>query len=334
MCQGNLWYTNDNMIHFNEELEEELNPGDPLTFCKVLTETRISCMRPIDVSLADNRVVVEQKFIKGDFFILTFGHYYHFLIEQIGHYLYLKQFKPDLKPLYIWSGSLAESYGLQKSIIDLLEIPSNHVINQYQIAVGGTLYQPKYSTYNNFYAIDDEKYVNWQQEFLKERAIHFQPTNMVGIISDYVLSKINHYDIPHKKKIFISRGYVNKKYLIDVYNSHSQENDFGKATPSALRLIPEDIENLIESKYKERGYAIVHLESMPLDEQANLFAKATHVAGFAGTNLLNVIFCKKDVAVEIIPYPRSYQFDFNQIFDGVGIKAKEYTIFDIINDLV
>ena len=62
-------------------------------------------------------------------------------------------------------------------------------------------------------------------------------------------------------------------------------------------------ENDVQGWFREKGYEIIKLETLTLDEQVQLFSDATHIAGFHGAGLANLLFCKAGTHVVEIADP-------------------------------
>lgn len=97
------------------------------------------------------------------------------------------------------------------------------------------------------------------------------------------------------RKIYISRSHVSKLYEKD---DLSQEMILSN-------------ENKIEDIFKEKGFEIVSLEGMSFVNQYKLFNEASDIAGFNGTNLLNLVLCKSKINIhEVVPEDKEGYFDY------------------------
>jgi len=99
-----------------------------------------------------------------------------------------------------------------------------------------------------------------------------------------------------------SLGLLEKSFLPRSVGKNGRKLYISRRDSGNRRLENEDeVENLIAS----HGFEIVSLTSMPIAEQIELFAGATHVIGAHGAGLTNIVFCKpvtRILEIHMLPY--------------------------------
>lgn len=102
----------------------------------------------------------------------------------------------------------------------------------------------------------------------------------------------------YPKKIFLSRRAANKRYINDMNRKMQSASDEEKEfmlRESSQRVIRFNDE--IEEIFKNKGYEIIDFDGKAFSDQLNFVAHAEYIAGFTGTNLINIIFANKDTKV-------------------------------------
>lgn len=111
-----------------------------------------------------------------------------------------------------------------------------------------------------------------------------------------------------KQKIFLSRRVVSEE--LKNWNHPGLKDSEWLDTQRRLRYHPDWVEEEIEQVFLEHGYEIIQPSGIPMDEQIEIFANATHVAGLLGTGFYNGIFCKRGTKFTALRINPDYWYDF------------------------
>lgn len=254
-----------------------------------------------NVKICNNPDTDYKTILKGTFVpISCTPHYFHFLKEYYGFYLYIKQkYEPNAKYLDI------------KNIYYYPEYQKMNLVCDYC-----------YQTINDGIAVDNFFTSNFEIEklvilFDSQKCVigddYVQPDysrtpGINNVLRDMMLKDKK----PQKaeKKLYLSRKIVSQ-YLPDypVQKGHTALDKW-KKEQLRLRYVDPEIEQSIEDYYRDEGYEIVQLSGMELLEQVSLFQAAKEVAGLLGTAFYNGIFANKDTTFTALRINPDYFYNF------------------------
>jgi hypothetical protein len=298
------------------------------------------------------------KNLSGNFYILdldSLNSHFHFLNDQIGEYLAIKEIVSDLKLLVVlkkWATSkkpLQDHNKTSKTVYDILsrlEIFEDQVIN---------LNEYKSLNIENIFLtqIYFNKYLN-KSMAPKDSGNH--PKTTVGSLRNLFLSEKNLKNIS-TRKLFISRmnesnriRQLRKKYdelsLGDLRTFKIFRSNLGTDLKIKIldRFISLSDEIELEDFFVQNGYEIVNPGSYTFEEQIDMFSSASHVAGISGAGFINTIFCKPGTKVIIINTSNKYTFPHYRwpeeagmqtlcVPEIIGNDSKDFSAKDIIEDM-
>lgn len=135
----------------------------------------------------------------------------------------------------------------------------------------------------------------------------------IGILAmrERLIAELNKINIETPKKIFLSRKDANKRY---------KETLNPAVVPIHDRLIKEEIDDLIENYFIDKGYKPIILEGMGYLEQLKYFQNATSIAGIIGSSLCQTLVCDPKCCVSEILINKRYEFSYKFISENVGYK--------------
>lgn len=253
--------------------------------------------------------------LHGSYMIIApVAHYFHFLKEYVGSFLYYKNnISSDIKFLWVNVPWEEPEYHKMKSVWDLIKemlfefSPDSKSLDIEIIDSFGDIYiENLVLSFDSGQIIVNKSFPNFDQ---KNNANN---KDLVRFLNRFMIE-----DSTMPSKIFISRKLVSETL--------KKENK----TDSISRYNPEWMENAIEDYFKNNGYAIVELSGLTIQEQIKYFYNANKVAGAMGAGLINGIFSKpgtKFLCLKIhewFYYP--YEDDISQVIDA------EYNILNMFN---
>ena len=243
-------------------------------------DSKLYGKKPLDIFLYKNICLKgggDTVNVYGDCFMVMEHQYYsHYINDIIAPFLYVRNFVPSLK-LIVASNYYKEfdeknydfNDGIGKMMKDLVFISEKC---NFEIE-----FVNPYST------IKVENLYYWDQElFLKSGKHSYDIQNNMFDIIFKLINKTFALKNQKTEKIYISR----KNSNADSRNSISP------------RYIEK--EELIEEYFISLGYSVHCLESYNLQEQIELFSKATKVVGFTGSGFTNVLWTDRDTPIDII----------------------------------
>ena len=286
-----------------------------------------------DFTIEDEKVEGQTLTINGKVFMIDLdaAHaYFHFMLDQIGEYEYLKSIDPEVTLLVVCR-ELSMMKGKKSINLNMYNLVSS-VLSRYKIYNDSVIDLSEYSQINIESLVFSNKDFN---KYLRN-AVYFKPG--VGLRQKAVAlknSKIAKANKKEDQKIYICRRNENarnrrilaRKEMSSLDAIREQKEDRlrskGKDVEIKLkyRLVSEEDENKIESFFVERGYKVVVLNDMPLQDQVDLFYNATHVAAFKSASTTNSIFSKPGTKVFMLNCSNKYDFPHEEIAETVGCKV-------------
>lgn len=215
--------------------------------------------------------------------IFMHGHYWHFLIDCIGRYLFIKEVVPDLKLFLCETHSppLGAPSSYVDEILNFLKIPHVFISNlEYQVI-----------SFKNLYDFE-EKTIN------QPLSAQSCSPKILEIVRKEILKKC--FIKKSYNSIYVSR----KKVINDDYTNNKRKINN---------------EEILEEYFKSIGYEIIYLENMSFKDQISLFYNAKKIVGMTGTNIGNSLFCQSGtLVVEIVNAIDYYNYDRWEFHKEIG----------------
>lgn len=274
--------------------------------------------------------------IKGNTFLvdITSNQYFHFVVDCIGQYEFLKKTIKNLQICFVSDYSHNVKYHFEtsqnsfvKDIATIYNINSEDVLCLKESNVEFENIYYFNNVFNNFindfdgnnilYWHDGDDFINYNLKIISALRKKFIP----------MIEK------RESKKIFITRRKENEKLIRirHLYNKHkfdaaSQDERYELSKELAkfggvnsvetnvlIRIQEREDLDAMESFFKDNGYEIVDPGSYSFIEQISLFHNASHIASMKGTGLTNSIFANDDSHIIIINPNTQYIFWYDQI---------------------
>ena len=231
--------------------------------------------------------------VSGDSAIIdVFPHYSHFLIDQIGKFLYLKKFYPNIKPLFV--NTFKETDTNIKHIKQVIETIIEKFSLHYEILGNINIYDNKDSySFDNIINFNDGSDTESQ--------------TMFDLDIDVYLT-IRELFIPKRpslknKNIFISRKPGARRYL---------------------DIIPK-----LENEFAKRNYEIVFFEDLSFDQQIEVMYDAKNIIGIGGCGLANLMFANLEANVMTTTFNyHHFNDDWRYITENLGINHIDFQLAD------
>jgi hypothetical protein len=243
-------------------------------------DSRLYGKKPLDIFLYKNisfRGGKDTVSLSGDYFMVMEHQYYsHYINDIVAPFLYVRNFVPSLKLLVVSNYHKEfdqKEYDFNDGIGNMMK---NLMIISEKCNIDIKFVSP-------YSQLKIENLYYWDQElFLKKEKHSYTIQNDIYDVIFKLINKTFALKNNKTEKIYISRRHSNA----DSRNSIS----------------PRYIENeeLIEEYFKSLGYSVHHLESYNLNEQIELFSKATKVVGFTGSGFTNVLWTDRDTPIDVI----------------------------------
>lgn len=240
--------------------------------------------------------------LKGTYLpIVPVPHYFHFLKEYLGSFLYYREhINKDAKILWLNSNWAAQDYHdthepIQKTLEMLSEknIPivflglEGILNNNIEIEKVAVIYDTAaFFVSTEFPYFDQFKHTNNEQvrEFFKDLMVK---------------------DSSYPKKVYVSRRSVS-----DYLDRHNIKNHIS-------RYNEEHVENALEDFFVQNGYEVINFSGMPIQQQIMYMYNATHVSGLMGTNTWNSIFCDNGVKHYCLQTHMWFNHEYNKDIEKV-----------------
>jgi hypothetical protein len=236
---------------------------------------------PLDIFLYKNicfRGESDEINLLGDYFMVMEHQYYsHYIKDIIAPFLYIRHFVPSLKLLVVskyYKEFNKKQYdfdeGVGKMMKDLDAISHKHNI--------------EIEFVSQYHKIKIENLYYWDQDlFTKHSARHSY--EMQDSMHDIIFKLVN-------KELALKNEKTEKIYIS---RKHSNADPRNSISPRYIEK-----EEVIEEYFISLGYSVHYLESYNLEEQIELFSKASKVVGFTGSGLTNVLWTDKDTPIDVI----------------------------------
>jgi len=244
----------------------------------------------------------EKVYLPGTYMVITpTPHYFHFLKEYLGSYLYYKN-NHNKNTKYLWLDHDQYYFRPYQQIKEVVKETFNLLDDDGFVT--------KKEDFADKLFIIDELVIMFegQKMILRDIVPHFNYQNTPEINKE-IVSFFKQYQVQdneYPEKIFISRKIVSKALE---GKEGSQEYKY--------RYVPEYIENAIEDFFIEKGFKIIELSGMPIKEQIKLFYNAKEVAGILGTGFFNGMFCKNMTKFIAIRTNDIYNYGFSDDISAV-----------------
>lgn len=231
--------------------------------------------------------------------------YFHFLVDSVLQYLFLKKYIPDLRMILLHSFEDEQMEGWRWNLA--AEIAKLFSINEEDILrVSGQdiffeeIYAMMFFHLNPIKAIcpTEPRHLHPWDHDMEDLS---NPHRIILTESVAELYKIIPKDDlvgDTPAKIFVSRA--------------SRYNELSSNWLLRRSLSPEENEEL-ENGFNKMGYEIVTLEGMSLIQQIRLYHNATHIAGLKGTSFINILFCKEYTNVIALNPDNAYRIYYDYI---------------------
>lgn len=274
--------------------------------------------------------------------------FFHSMFDNLGQYLAVKKYFPDIKPLallgefpYENNDYLNSKY--KKYVLDLCDIDIDDIVHYpmfKKIVFEKVSFMTK--SCNNILSgilealsktgLEAPMDIHWSE---KTKQVY-----LIGrALKDFMLEHNSANNNQRYEKIFISRkgrsavfqkNHDLIKFLMDNgvtwdLNNPLKINDpngitktnldrFKPATPNdnlmeaQHRYMPASQETMIEDFFRYMGYTVVDVDNVPLPEQMELFSKCTHIATITGAGSLNSMYLDNAGTFVLIANNSEYTF--------------------------
>ena len=320
------------------------------------------------INLNDNNKKNNKYFkFEGKNFVSTFHtHYFHFIVERMCQYEFLKQYYPDLKNIFIetegsdrnnrndvsskdffdylktknfhsketlthephkYFEDLFNIYSSNKNIYSLFN--DNLFFEELYLIVDDLVWIPDYLYHNNNCPLPPWFYKEWWNEDRKSLDIYMNINSWQKngmILFKKNIKQFLKKDKKYYENIYISREDANQRYYKIINNQNKDPKKIGLQN-AIKRYLPYN--SIIENIFYKNNYKIVNLEGMSFLEQANIFFNAKRIAGLSGSGFVNLIFCEENTKImEIMPAILNGGFSYNAFCENFNLKR--YFV-DLIN---
>jgi hypothetical protein len=240
--------------------------------------------------------------LKGTYLpIVPAPHYFHFIKEYLGSFLYYKKYiNNEAKVLWIdctWGGD--EFHDTQEPIQKTLEILSENNIP--------ILFMHLDNMFKHNIEIEKVAVIYDTSTFVVSTEFpafdQFKHTNNVEVRDFF--KPLMKKDDSYPKKVYISRKKVseslerqNKKNHVSRYNE-------------------KHVEDALEDFFVQKGYAVIDFSGMKLENQIMYMYNATHVSGLMGAGTWNGIFCDNGVNYFCLKTHTWFHHEYNKDIESV-----------------
>jgi hypothetical protein len=230
-------------------------------------------------------------------YISTFTkNYFHMMFDEIGIYLYIKQFVPDLK-LYMFREF--DDYEFK--------MPTNNRVSDAFSYIGIDTNKYLFNLnecnilFNNVYDITSKAYLRNNSDQYKE---------ILKILK-------NHFANFIKDESRYDNIYITRKTVKDFINPNRE-------------ILNVDV---IEQYFKDIGYTVLDLNDISFFDQMQIFGNAKKIIGPSGAGFTNLIFAKEGtVVVEVNPDTESHLTEiFKQMAESYNLRFHRINLPKIID---
>jgi len=274
----------------------------------------------------------KKELLVGNYYLIdldSFSSHFHFLNDQIGEYLVIKEYIKDLVPIVFSKMSFANEANISDH-----NKTSKYIYDSFlKVGIGA----------DNIYNLNDFESINIENLFATQKFFNQYLTNeMIPIIGGtnpkYSVPAIKKYFFSTKKsnnkKLFISRV-VENNHARDIRKKLEEKRDTNhKAFLKFKAKLGEDLkikifdryitledELFLERFFKDNGYEIINPGEYSLQEQIDMFAEASHVAGLSGAGFINTMFCYPGTKIIILNTSTAYSFPHHKWPRAAGCKV-------------
>jgi hypothetical protein len=252
--------------------------------------------------------------LKGVYLPIVSGlHYFHFLKEYVGSFLYYrKHINKNAKVLWLNINVKNYSYhDCNKVVQQVLDLflennipiifidPDNIFKNNIEFEKIAIIYDPAAYIVSTQFPYFDQ----------------FKHTNNVEI-RDFVKPFMQKNDL-YPKKVYISRRQV---------SSYLEENNL---KDHISRYNEKHVEDALEDFFINNGYQKIDFSGMTLQDQVMHMYNATHVAGLMGAGTWNGIFCDNGVKYFCIKTHMWFNHEYNK--DMESVINLDYRLIELFN---
>ena len=255
-----------------------------------------------NVRIQNNRLSNDFVFICGTYVPITCtAHYFHFLKEYYGFYIYYKN-KYDQNAKYLW---IEHDYFYP--VYQNMDSVCRHCYGQ--ISDGIVL---KNLSGMNLHI--EKLVILFDSQKCIIGATYEQPSYLYtpGINAELrkdVLPMMKKSQ--HGKKIYLSRKIVSENLPNHPVRQGHESLEKWKSEQIRLRYVDPELEERVEAEYSAKGYEILQLSGMDILEQAYVFNNAEKVAGPLGTAFYNGIFSSEQTSFEGLKLNKNYHYGFD-----------------------
>lgn len=250
--------------------------------------------------------------LEGSYIPITCtSHYFHFLKEYLGFYLYFREkYDPNVKFLWLDNNIYYPPHQNMGQVCGWGwdQVLGNAGVRIHQFTLPGVSIEKLIILFDNAKCVTSNLY----------RDPDYQDTPGINSVLRKLL--LRQIDVVKPEKLFLSRKIVSEH--LPNHPEYTEQMKQWKENQLSLRYVEPAKEDAIEAEYLEKGYRIVQLSGMSIIEQASMFNAATHVSGLLGTAFFNGIFANEQTEFEAIRVNRAYWYNFEKDVKNVLPRAK------------
>lgn len=284
-----------------------------------------------DLIITNSNIDGPPLILDGNYFMIDLDRtnsYFHFLLDQIGQYEYVKTVIPDVKLLVITKNTTV----YPKETYTKLSVTIREILSRYDVYGGKVINLSSYSKVVIEKLYICSKYFNYYTTditLFSQMSTTWKP--IINAIQSSRMNTIRKKGIA--KKIFISKRYENEvvrkmktiydKRLIDRTDEEKvMLRSFGGGDnyiKMKYRFITEEDEIMVEKFFIDHGYEIVFAQDQTFQEQLDIFHAATHIVSFKGASTVNAIFSKPGTKVIMLNNSNKYSYPHESILLDAGM---------------
>jgi len=255
-----------------------------------------------DVVFGSENATTSPRYFGGTYMpISPASHYFHFLKEYVGSFLYYKKHIDEtVKPLWIETPVLTLDYhDTNKPIQTIFDLLVNKIKNPI-VFLNYNLMNNLHLHFEKIAVIYDSAVVFVSSEFPHfDQFKHTNNKEVRDFLQDFLIK-----DSSYPQKVYVSR-----KKVSAVLNANNSKTHISR--PNEIY-----VDEAIEDYFIQSGFSVIDFSGMELENQIKYMYNATHVAGLIGANTWNGIFCDNNTTFYCIKTQRW----FNHPYD-VDIKS-------------
>lgn len=283
--------------------------------------------------------------------------FFHCLYDNLGQFLVLKNYFPDIKAVFVNTQEKNSIFGgitYKSKILEWAGIQEDdHILTSDYKTIKFKKISFIHSASSHFLRSVD--YMLTEDQRLDIDKIYRQSADSSGssiylkskFLKKFIRKNIANKNIIRNRKVYLSRVHTRKLYertwilknfLRDngvIFNndgSFEDENNilltlnmeafkpaniFGPMMEIDYRYLEIHDELFVENFFRSKGYEIVSMESMELVDQVDLMLSCTHIATLAGAGSLNALFLDDDGLIIYLAPNSGYSFHHEDIIDSI-----------------